>query len=403
MDMFFTDFGLIIKLLYNISIIIMFSVAFSCSILDSARKEQILNGVGYYSLAIPLLVVPIFIMQANYSLLLYVAISTYIFTVVIPVYNGFFNKLKSMYFTLYSVIIGVIISIFFIGFPDFLKVAFSSFLISFIALGLCVGTIAKKIKSMPVTEALPPMIISTMGVAVYFIRGELFTSIFVIAAALASTVSFFHTLSSHRNTLSLSDGRYYELKKRFDSEVEKAVKEKTIHLQRAKDIVVEKNKTDELTGALNRRALMVTIEDLVLDKRVPKFVMMIFDLDKFKTINDTYGHNVGDKCLKTLAGIAKTTIRDYDYFARYGGDEFIIILPNASLREGILIADRFRKRVADETFEPNFTLSIGLAAYPWDGEKFKDLNEVADKGLYAAKSKGRNCVQYAGTLKPDSI
>ena len=152
-------------------------------------------------------------------------------------------------------------------------------------------------------------------------------------------------------------------------------------------------KIDNLTKSYNKKAIFNIIEELTLDRRVEHFALIMFDLDNFKHLNDTLGHVQGDLCLKTLASIARDCIRDSDSLGRYGGDEFLIVLPKSSLSTAITIAERFRDNI-DKKTQPHFTVSIGLATYPEDGKTLKSLLDVADKGLYLSKEKGRNKVSY---------
>jgi diguanylate cyclase (GGDEF)-like protein len=99
-------------------------------------------------------------------------------------------------------------------------------------------------------------------------------------------------------------------------------------------------------------------------------------------------------CLKTLALIASSNIREVDHLGRYGGDEFIIVLPTLEAKEAKFVAERFRKKI-NETSNPRFTVSIGIATYPNDGQTVKDLISAADKGLYKAKSRGKNTICHA--------
>ena len=124
------------------------------------------------------------------------------------------------------------------------------------------------------------------------------------------------------------------------------------------------------------------------------FSLLMFDIDKFKNINDTYGHITGDKCIKRLSLISKTALRDKDSLGRYGGDEFIIVIPEANLAKAKAIAERLRKKV-DDTEGPHFTISIGISTFPDDGRKSKELIDSADKGLYVSKEKGRNTVSHS--------
>ena len=152
--------------------------------------------------------------------------------------------------------------------------------------------------------------------------------------------------------------------------------------------------TDLLTKTLNKITILNIIEKLITSKREKVFSILMFDIDDFKTINDTLGHIAGDLCLRTLAIIASNNIREVDYIGRYGGDEFIIVLPNLAENEAQFVAERFRNKV-NETSNPKLTVSIGIATYPRDGETVKDLLSAADKALYKSKSKGKNTISHA--------
>ena len=189
-----------------------------------------------------------------------------------------------------------------------------------------------------------------------------------------------------------------KLENEFNYELRKEVNKHTFHLKEVQEKMSHINKIDNLTKAFNKKAIFNIVEELTLDRRIEKFSIIMFDLDNFKTLNDTLGHVQGDICLKTLAAIAKESIRDSDSFGRYGGDEFLIVLPEASLSTTISIAERFRKKIDTET-QPHFTVSSGLASYPEDGKTLKELLDVADKGLYRSKEKGRNAVSYENSKR----
>jgi len=189
-----------------------------------------------------------------------------------------------------------------------------------------------------------------------------------------------------------------KLEKEFNYELRKEVNKHTFHLKEVQEKMSHINKIDSLTKAYNKKAIFNIVEEMTLDRRIEKFSIIMFDLDDFKTLNDTLGHVQGDICLKTLAAIAKESIRDSDSLGRYGGDEFLIVLPEASLSTTISIAERFRKKIDTET-QPHFTVSSGLASYPEDGKTLKDLLDIADKGLYRSKEKGRNAVSYENTKR----
>ena len=131
---------------------------------------------------------------------------------------------------------------------------------------------------------------------------------------------------------------------------------------------------------------------------MPLTVIMA-DIDRFKGVNDTYGHLAGDQALKTVAEHLKTSLRETDCIARYGGEEFAMILFNTQPEDALMVADRVRETLSDvpiqfgnQTFQ--ITMSLGIATmYPDDAISREELIDRADKALYRAKSAGRNCCQ----------
>ena len=114
-------------------------------------------------------------------------------------------------------------------------------------------------------------------------------------------------------------------------------------------------------------------------------------------VNDTYGHIVGDKCIKSAINIVKSNMRIEDEIGRYGGDEFIIVMAETTGVKAYLAADRMRKSI-EETSDPHFTISAGVASYPSDATTTKDLISAADRALYTSKENGRNRVTHIGQL-----
>jgi diguanylate cyclase (GGDEF)-like protein len=157
---------------------------------------------------------------------------------------------------------------------------------------------------------------------------------------------------------------------------------------------------DELTKAYNYRYFVQKLEE---EKRrtarynLPLSLIMV-DIDWFKKLNDSYGHEAGNKVLERLSSIIKNCTRDVDIFARYGGEEFAIILPQTPLSEAKVISERIRKRVEQETFETNegrkmrITVSIGLTSFPENGKSEEEIIAIADQAMYHAKGEGRNKV-----------
>jgi len=122
------------------------------------------------------------------------------------------------------------------------------------------------------------------------------------------------------------------------------------------------------------------------------------DIDFFKSVNDTYGHTVGDRVLIHFSALAKQSLREGDILVRYGGEEFMAILPGASIKDTAMVSERFRRMLQESVVhhlenEIKITVSIGVASYPNHSiSKIEDLVDIADKALYKAKDNGRNCV-----------
>ena len=158
---------------------------------------------------------------------------------------------------------------------------------------------------------------------------------------------------------------------------------------------------DGLTGLYNRRWLRNVLANLLEQARKneqPLCVLMI-DVDRFKRYNDDHGHPGGDQALIAMGEILKTSVRPYDFATRYGGEEFLILLPNTTLDEGLVVAQRIRQATEKKTIAypdglplPGITVSIGLAVS--ECESVTELIAAADAQLYRAKVDGRNCVRH---------
>lgn len=162
----------------------------------------------------------------------------------------------------------------------------------------------------------------------------------------------------------------------------------------------ELSATDELTGVYNRRHLMQRLKEAFaeVERYHHPLSLMLFDIDHFKQINDTYGHSAGDDVLRALPGIIKPKVRQEDIMARYGGEEFVLLLPNTTCTAAVELADRVREMVASHTFtcgsqKLHITISIGVAGLPVDEVATpEEMLDIADKRLYVAKHLGRNRV-----------
>lgn len=156
---------------------------------------------------------------------------------------------------------------------------------------------------------------------------------------------------------------------------------------------------DPLTGLANRRFAMdaLTREQARVARNNDSLSILLCDIDNFKQINDSFGHNAGDEVLVNLSSLFTGTIRKQDVLSRWGGEEFLFILPQTDLTNAYVIAEKIRKTVEDnpsvfEHHNINATISIGIAQFDTDSS-IDDIMKTADKYLYQAKSAGRNQTQ----------
>ncbi|WP_312505121.1 GGDEF domain-containing protein [Lysinibacillus sp.] len=156
--------------------------------------------------------------------------------------------------------------------------------------------------------------------------------------------------------------------------------------------LTEQLNLDSLTGIPNRRRMDQTLHELIVNK-VPHAIILI-DLDDFKSINDTYGHTVGDEVLKAFANNMQNIVDEQGLCFRYGGEEFMVILPSRNIDAAIQLAERLRiKQAIQETAcgRP-VTMSAGITAFTLNIQSPNQLIEIADHALYKAKQSGRNCL-----------
>lgn len=157
-------------------------------------------------------------------------------------------------------------------------------------------------------------------------------------------------------------------------------------------------RTDALTGLANRRHIDSRIADLVAAET--PFAVILADLDHFKAVNDTYGHDAGDKALRLFARVVEEVVRPSDHVARWGGEEILVVLPDAGARTAAGVAERIRSALADEIGTcdgPSFTASFGVADTTIAATSGEIL-QAADAALYAAKNNGRDQVVVADPI-----
>ncbi|RUL54021.1 sensor domain-containing diguanylate cyclase [Lysinibacillus antri] len=163
-------------------------------------------------------------------------------------------------------------------------------------------------------------------------------------------------------------------------------------VEKNKNKLVEEAMTDSLTGLPNRRKLNEMMVSLANQKQL--FSLVAMDIDHFKSINDTYGHQGGDEVLKYLAKTVRSLIREKDMFFRYGGEEFVLLMSDTNTSEAYMMAERIRTTIAD-TISPigkSITVSLGISEFPIHTQSLGDLFIFADKALYQSKTNGRNQV-----------
>lgn len=164
--------------------------------------------------------------------------------------------------------------------------------------------------------------------------------------------------------------------------------------------------TDDLTKLYNSRYLNAALRrEIERCRRYRAPVSLIFlDLDGFKNVNDQHGHLTGSRTLVEIGAVIRSTVREIDVVARFGGDEFTVILPQTGPEGALTIAERIRERIAATTFlrarglEIRITASLGIASYPEDGRTQEDLLARADQAMYAAKAAGKDGVSVASRL-----
>jgi diguanylate cyclase (GGDEF)-like protein len=169
--------------------------------------------------------------------------------------------------------------------------------------------------------------------------------------------------------------------------------------QRSRDAAVRMSLVDPLTKLGNRNFLRAAMEREIqrYDRTQRRFCLLMIDMDDLKPINDTFGHHYGDRMLRTVGELIQSGIRTIDAAARYGGDEFVVLLPETDPTGGFVVAEKLRDSISKARLDANgrpvqSTVSIGVVAYPDDGENAEQLLMAADATMYESKRKGKNRV-----------
>lgn len=155
--------------------------------------------------------------------------------------------------------------------------------------------------------------------------------------------------------------------------------------------------TDVLTGVNNRRQIekCLSVEMERARRTVMPFSILMLDLDHFKVINDTFGHAIGDTVLTSAAQAIRVSLRSMDVVGRYGGEEFLVLLPNTGLEKAVMIAERIRTQLHAINIQPqNISVSASIGAAEFSGQTSDKIIHAADQKMYSAKSQGRDKVVY---------
>ncbi len=167
--------------------------------------------------------------------------------------------------------------------------------------------------------------------------------------------------------------------------------------------------TDPMTGLPNSRSLRSQFEKEVTraSRSSKRFQLLVMDLDGFKAVNDTYGHKIGDTMLRAIGGVINSQLREYDFLARYGGDEFVAIIPETDTEDTDGLHQRIADAVASFKLEvnpdsvANVGISLGSSSYPVNGESLDALIEAADKAMYLAKNGNRQRRSHRSEIEPE--
>jgi diguanylate cyclase (GGDEF)-like protein len=169
--------------------------------------------------------------------------------------------------------------------------------------------------------------------------------------------------------------------------------------QRSRDAAVRMSLVDPLTKLGNRNYFRAAMEREIqrADRTQRRFCLLMIDMDDLKPINDTFGHHYGDRMLRAVGELIQSGIRTIDSAARYGGDEFVVLLPETDPTGGFVVAEKLRDSISKARLDANgrsvqSTVSIGVVAYPDDGENAEQLLMAADATMYESKRKGKNRV-----------
>lgn len=228
-------------------------------------------------------------------------------------------------------------------------------------------------------QALQPVLTGKFIVLLFILH--------VIAYALFFMYIYKNTFQPYLSRLKKAEAKLSDLNKTIHYEV----KRRTVELERHNEHLLNMVQRDPLVDAYNKKGILNLLKEMVEEPGAERLTILLFDVDNFKLINDTQGHMAGDLILKKVVQTARVNIRGFDFLGRFGGDEFMIILPGTVVSDALFVAERFRKSVNEKC---EISISVGVASFPEDGKTVEEIMEVADAGLYESKRRGKNAVTH---------
>ncbi|MBI3874200.1 MAG: sensor domain-containing diguanylate cyclase [Arcobacter sp.] len=213
----------------------------------------------------------------------------------------------------------------------------------------------------------------------------------------------FISLSSYLVTLSIMTTKHSQEELiKVNKDIENRIVSRTKSLEEIQQQLLEQINRDSMTGLFNRRYFNEIGENLlsIMKQTNTDMTIIMLDIDNFKNINDTYGHSSGDDVIYNIATILKESTRNSDICVRFGGEEFVIVLPNTSLENGVKIAEKMRKNIEQNEISMgadkkiNYTISLGISMVSPKDKSLEIALKKADVLLYKAKKDGKNQVKY---------
>lgn len=228
------------------------------------------------------------------------------------------------------------------------------------------------------------------------------TSAFIVKGKLDDLVAAIRAVAAGSGMLSAEASRplLEEVQRRYESE-----RDRTVELEATVARLEAVSTTDWLTGLRNHGFFWERLgEEIERARRYDRpFAVLMADIDDFKTVNDTYGHAIGDEVLRAVGGAILRSVRDSDVPCRVGGEEFSVIVPETDIEGALRTGERLRVAVHELTIPTvgRISVSVGVAIYPYHSTDGKSLVESADRALYDAKKAGKNCTKLVGGDIPE--